>query len=121
MPNMRLSLFWLALVVMFVVQIYLFVALPAWLLRLARPAPAVTADSEPDHRCLSGVAATRATCSTGSGCCCWRRPAVVGGGRVVAIATVTHVAASSSARVVKMSVRLRPAAAQAPPATEPGG
>jgi hypothetical protein len=36
LPQWRLSVFWLALVGMFVVQIYLFVALPAWLLVVRR-------------------------------------------------------------------------------------
>ena len=38
---------------------------------------------------------------------------------IVSIGAVLHVTASSSVRVVKMSLRLRPAAAQSPPVAAP--
>jgi hypothetical protein len=115
LPEWRLSVFWIALVVMFVVQIYLFVALPAWLLgirktgsRRERGLRSLTTGA------LSGIAATPGFLLNRVGLLLLSAGALwwVGVG-VVAIAAVMHVAASSSARVVKMSVRLRPGTAAA--------
>ena len=101
--------FWLALLLMFVVQIYLFVALPAWLLGVRKT------DSRRERGLqslttgvLSGVAAIPGYLLNRIGLLLLSvGPLWWVGVGVVAVATVTHVAASSSARVVKMSVRLR--------------
>jgi len=109
LPDWRLSLFWLALVVMFVVQIYLFVALPAWLLRLRKTGSRRERGLQSlTTGALSGVAAVPGYLLNRLGLLLLSvGPLWWVGIGVVAIATVTHVAASSSARVVKMSVRLR--------------
>jgi hypothetical protein len=115
LPQWRLNVFWIALVAMFVVQVYLFVALPAWLLgarktgtRRERGLRSLTTGV------LSGVAATPGYLLNRIGLLLLSvGPLWWVGVGVVAIAAVLHVAASSSARVVKMSVRLRPGTAPA--------
>jgi len=116
LPQWRLSVFWLALVTMFVIQVYLFVALPAWLLgvrktgsRRERGLQSLTTGV------LSGIAATPGYLLNRIGLLLLSVGALWWVGVVVvAFAAVMHVAASSSARVVKMSVRLRGGAAPAP-------
>ena len=101
--------FWLALLIMFIVQCYLFVAIPLWLLhvrkdgtrreRLVRSATTGV---------LAGVAGVPGFLLNRIGLLMLGvgalRPIGVA---VLAVATVLEVAASSGVRVVKMSVRLR--------------
>jgi hypothetical protein len=118
MPYMRVSSFWIALLVMFVVQIYLFIAIPSWLLAIEK------SGSRRDHMTrslttgvLSGVASTPGFLFNRIGLLLLGVGGAVFwiGVVVVSIGAVLHVTASSSVRVVKMSLRLRPAAAPAPP------
>jgi hypothetical protein len=110
MPRLHTHWLWLALLVMFVVQVYLFIAIPCWLLgvrktgtRRERLTRSVTTGV------LSGVASTPGFLLNRIG---WLLlgSGVVGilGGVLLAIGAVLHVTASSSVRVVKLSVRLRP-------------
>ena len=99
-----------ALLVMFVVQIYLFVAIPCWLIgvrktgsRRDRTTRTVTTSA------LSGVAAMPGFLLNRIG---WL---LLGAGwlgivgvALLAVGAVLHVTASSSMRVVKLSLRLRP-------------
>ncbi len=124
MPYMRLRWFWIALLVMFVVQIYLFIAIPSWLLAIERSGTRRDRMTRSlTTGVLSGVASTPGFLFNRIGLLLLG----VGGAvfwvgiAIVSIGAVLHVTASSSVRVVKMSLRLRPAAAQAPPATDPGG
>lgn len=117
LPQWRLSLFWVALVGMFAVQIYLFVALPAWLIgvrktgsRRERGLQTLTTGA------LSGIATMPGYLLNRIGLLLLSiGPLWWLGIAIVAIATATHVAGSSSARVVKMSVRLRGGGAPASP------
>ncbi len=108
LPEASLRWFWIALLTMFVVQVYLFVAIPSWLIgvrptgtRRERAIQSLTTGV------LSGVAATPGFLLNrigllllGVGALWWI------GVAVLAISAVLHVTASSSVRVVKMSVRL---------------
>lgn len=108
LPQASLRWFWLALLAMFVVQVYLFVAIPSWLIgvrptgtRRERAMQSMTTGV------LSGVAATPGfllnrigLLLVGVGPLGWI------GVAILAISAVLHVTASSSVRVVKMSVRL---------------
>ena len=108
LPQASLRWFWIALLAMFLVQVYLFVAIPSWLIgarptgtRRERLVQTLTTGV------LSGVAATPGFLLNrigllllGLGSLWW--PGV----GVLAISAVLHVTASSSVRVVKMSVRL---------------
>jgi hypothetical protein len=124
MPYMRVRWFWIALLVMFVVQVYLFIAIPSWLLAVEK------SGSRRDHMTrslttgvLSGVASTPGFLFNRIGLLLLGVGGAVFwvGVAVVSIGAVLHVTASSSVRVVKMSLRLRPATAQAPPGADPGG
>lgn len=108
LPQANLRWFWIALLAMFVVQVYLFVAIPSWLIgvrptgtRRERMIQSMTTGV------LSGVAATPGFLFNrigllllGFGALQWL------GIAILAISAVLHVTASSSVRVVKMSVRL---------------
>ncbi len=122
MPYMRVRWFWIALLVMFVVQVYLFIAIPSWLLaaqksgsRRDRMTRSLTTGV------LSGVASTPGFLFNRIGLLLMGVGGAVFwvGVAVVSIGAVLHVTASSSVRVVKMSLRLRPAAAQSPPVAAP--
>ena len=100
---------WVALLVMFVVQVYLFIAIPSWLLgvrktgsRRERTIQSLTTGV------LSGVAATPGFLLNRIGLLLLGTSAFWVGVALVSIGAVLHVAASSSVRVVKLSVRLRP-------------
>jgi hypothetical protein len=110
MPRLHTDWLWVALLAMFVVQVYLFIAIPCWLLgvrktgsRRERATQTVTTGV------LSGVAATPGFLFNRIG---WLLlgSGVLGivGGALLAIGAVLHVTASSSVRVVKLSLRLRP-------------
>jgi hypothetical protein len=109
LPRLRADWLWVALLVLFLVQVYLFIAIPCWL---------VGADKTGSRRdratrsattgVLSGVASMPGFLLNrigwlllGSG------PLGIVGGALVAIGAVLHVTASSSVRVVKLSLRLR--------------
>lgn len=117
MPSLRLRWFWLAMLIMFVVQIYMFVAIPSWLIgarksgtRRDRAVRSLTTGV------LSGVATTPGFLLNRIGLLLLSVSSLwVVGVVLVAIAAVLHVTASSSVRVVKMSVRLRPGEAFTPP------
>jgi hypothetical protein len=110
MPRLQTDWLWVALLAMFVVQVYLFIAIPCWLLgvsktgsRRERTTQSVTTGV------LSGVAAMPGFLLNRIG---WLLlgTGLIGilGGVLLAIGAVLHVTASSSVRVVKLSVRLRP-------------
>jgi hypothetical protein len=108
LPEVGLRWFWIALLAMFVVQVYLFVAIPSWLIG-ARPTGTrrERAMQKLTTGVLSGVAATPGFLLNrigllllGVGALWWL------GVAVLAVSAVLHVTASSSVRVVKMSVRL---------------
>ena len=113
-PHLGLHWFWICLVAMFGVQIYMFIALPMWLLgvrktgtRRDRSLRTVTTSA------VSGIAAIPGFLLNRIGLLLMSVPNLwwVGFG-ILAISAVVHVAASSSARVVKVSVRLRTAPTQ---------
>lgn len=118
LPDFRLRWFWVATLIMFVVQIYMFVAVPMWLIgvrktgtRRDRSIRSLTTGV------LSGVAATPGFLLNRIGLLLLGVSSLwVVGVAIIAIAAVLHVTASSSVRVVKMSVRLRPAEEGAPSA-----
>jgi hypothetical protein len=110
MPRLQTDWLWVALLAMFVVQVYLFIAIPCWLLgvrktgsRRERTTQSVTTGV------LSGVAAMPGFLLNRIG---WLLlgTGLIGivGGVLLAIGAVLHVTASTSVRVVKLSVRLRP-------------
>jgi len=111
MPRLEADWLWIALLVMFVVQVYLFVALPCWLLgvrktgsRRDRTTQSVTTGVLSGVATMPGFLLNRiGWLLLGSGAL------VIVGGALVAIGAVLHVTASSSVRVVKLSLRLRPA------------
>ena len=113
--RLDVSWLWIAYFVMFAVQVYLFVAIPCWLVgagktgtRRERTTQSVTTSV------LSGVAAMPGFLLNRIGWLLLGAGAVgIIGGILLAIGAVLHVTASSSVRVVKLSLRLRPATAQA--------
>jgi hypothetical protein len=117
MPHFNTRWLWLALLLMFVVQVYLFIAIPCWLLgvrkigsRRERTTQSATTGI------LSGVAATPGFLLNRIGLLLLGAGTfgLVAGIALVAIGAVLHITASSSVRVVKLSLRLRPAAGQPP-------
>lgn len=115
LPNLGLGWFWAAMLIMFVVQLYMFVAIPAWLIgvrkvgsRRDRAIRSLTTGA------LSGVAATPGFLMNRIGLLILGvGPLWILGVVILAIGTALEVTASSSVRVVKMSVRLRPGATDA--------
>jgi hypothetical protein len=113
----------LALLVMFVVQIYLFIAIPTWLLgvrksgtRRERTMQSLTTGV------LSGVAVTPGFLLERIGLLLLGTSLWIVGVVIVSIGAVFHVTASSSVRVVKMSLKLRPEGqGSAPGEGAPGG
>jgi hypothetical protein len=115
MPRLNTGWLWVALLVMFVVQVYLFVAIPCWLLgvrktgsRRERTTQKVTTGV------LGGVATMPGFLLNRIGWLLLGSSVWFIGGALVAIGAVLHVTASSSVRVVKLSLRLRPADHAAP-------
>ena len=110
MPRLKNDWLWIALLVMFVVQVYLFIAIPCWLLgvqktgsRRERTTQSLTTGV------LSGVATMPGFLLNRIGWLLLGSGALtIVGGALVAIGAVLHVTASSSVRVVKLSLRLRP-------------
>ena len=108
LPHVDRGWLWFALPVMFVVQVYLFIAIPCWLLavrktgsRRDRTTQSITTGV------LSGVASTPGFLLNRLGWLLLGTGLGIVGGALVAIGAVLHVTASSSVRVVKLSVRLR--------------
>ena len=108
-PHWQVRWLWVALLVMFIVQIYLFVAIPSWLLgvrktgtRRDRTVQSLTTGV------LSGVAATPGFLLNRIGLLLLGTSLFWIGVAVVSIGAVLHVTASSSVRVVRLSLRLRP-------------
>jgi hypothetical protein len=108
-PHMQTRWLWVALLAMFIVQIYLFIAIPSWLLgvrktgsRHERIMQSLTTGV------LSGVAATPGFLLNRIGLLLLGTSVFWIGVVVVSIGAVVHVTASSSVRVVKLSLRLRP-------------
>jgi hypothetical protein len=109
MPRLETDWLWVALLVMFVVQIYLFIAIPCWLLgvrktgsRRERTTQSVTTGV------LSGVASIPGFLLNRIGWLLLGAGALgIVGGVLLAIGAVLHVTASSSVRVVKLSLRLK--------------
>jgi hypothetical protein len=111
LPRFEADWLWVALLVMFVVQVYLFIAIPCWLLgvgkigsRRERTTRSVTTGVLSGVASMPGFLLNRiGLLFLGSGGALW-----ILGGALVAIGAVLHVTASSSVRVVKLSLRLRP-------------
>ena len=109
-PHLHFRWLWVAMLVMFVVQVYLFIAVPCWLLgvrksgtRRERTTQSLTTGV------LSGVAATPGFLLNRIGLLLMGTGSLwLLGVAIVSIGAVLHVTASSSVRVVKMSLRLRP-------------
>lgn len=124
MPHMQLKWFWLALLILFVVQVYLFVAIPAWLLEVKKtkgPRREKTLQTATTG-VLSGVAATPGFILNRIGLLLMGVSSLwIIGVVVVAIAAVLHVTASTSVRVVKMSLKLKPAEKGAPAPSDVAG
>jgi hypothetical protein len=110
LPHYRLTWFWVALIVMFVVQVYLFIAVPSWLIGVRKSGPRRERTLQSlTTGALSGVACTPGFLLNRIGLLLLGVGSLgIGGIAVISIAAVLHVTASSSVRVVKMSVRLRP-------------
>jgi hypothetical protein len=110
MPRWQSAWLWVALLVMFLVQIYLFIAIPCWLIgvrktgsRRERTTRTVTTSV------LSGVAAMPGFLLNRIGWLLLGAGALgIVGAALLAVGAVLHVTASTSMRVVKLSVRLRP-------------
>jgi len=124
LPHMRLSTFWIALLSIYVVQLYLFVAIPAWLLGVHASGPRRERTIQgATTGALSAVAATPGFLLNRIGLLLLGVGSLwIVGGVVLAIGAVLHVTASSSVRVVKMSLKLRPAGGDeaTPPARTDG-
>ena len=98
-----------ALLVMFVVQVYLFIAIPSWLLGVRKAGTRrERAIQTMTTGVLSGVASTPGFLLNRIGLLLLGTSFWIVGIAVVSISAVLHVTASSSVRVVKMSLRLRP-------------
>jgi hypothetical protein len=117
-PHVQPRWLWLTLLAMFFVQVYLFIAIPSWLLgvrktgtRRERTVQTMTTGV------LSGVASTPGFLLNRIGLLLLGSSLWIVGVVLVSISAVLHVTASSSVRVVKMSLRLRPAEHRPDPST----
>ena len=71
LPRLQVDWLWFALLAMFVVQVYLFIAVPCWLVGVQKTGTRVDrATRSAATGVLSGVASMPGLCSTGSACCC---------------------------------------------------
>ena len=108
LPHLHANWLWVALFVMFVVQIYLFIAIPCWLLGVRKTGSTRERMTQSATTgVLSGVASTPGFLLNRLGWLLLGTGLGILGGVLVAIGAVLHVTASSSVRVVKLSVRLR--------------
>ena len=107
-PHVQPRALSLALLAMFLVQIYLFIAIPSWLLGVRKTGTRrERAIQSMTTGVLSGVASTPGFILNRVGLLLLGTSFWLVGVAIVSIATVLHVTASSSVRVVKMSLRLR--------------
>jgi hypothetical protein len=109
LPHMRLSTFWIALLSIYVVQLYLFVAIPSWLLGVRASGPRRERTIQgATTGALSAVASTPGFLLNRIGLLLLGVGSLwIVGVVILAIGAVLHVTASSSVRVVKMSLKLR--------------
>jgi hypothetical protein len=108
-PHVVSRWLWVALLAMFVVQVYLFIAIPAWLLRARKVGTRRERTIQSmTTGVLSGVASMPGFLLNRIGFLLLGSSLWVIGVVCVSIGAVLHVTASSSVRVVKMSLRLRP-------------
>ena len=114
LPGVGMSWFWLAAAIIYALQLYMFVALPMWLLRVRKTGTRRDRTIRSlTTGVLSGIAAIPGFLLNRIGLLLMGIGPLWWVGLVIfSISIVVHVAASSSTRVVKMSVRLR----EAPPA-----
>ncbi len=109
LPGVGMTWFWLAAAAIYAIQLYMFVALPMWLLRVRKTGTRRDRTLRSlTTGVLSGIAAIPGFLLNriglllmGFGPLWWV------GLAIFSISVLVHVAASSSTRVVKMSVRLR--------------
>lgn len=108
-PHLHVKWLWIALLVMFVVQVYLFVAIPCWLLGVRKSGSRSERTTQSlTTGVLSGVASTPGFLLNRIGLLLMGTGSLwILGVAIVSIGAVLHVTASSSVRVVKMSLRLR--------------
>ena len=115
-PHTHVKWLLIALLVMFVVQVYLFIAIPSWLLGVRKSGTRKERTTQSlTTGVLSGVASTPGFLLNRIGLLLMGTGSLFFlGVAVVSIGAVLHVTASSSVRVVKMSVRLRGSEGEAP-------
>jgi hypothetical protein len=108
-PHLHVKWLWIALLVMFVVQVYLFIAIPCWLLGVRKSGSRSERTTQSlTTGVLSGVAATPGFLLNRIGLLLMGTGSLwILGVAIVSVGAVLHVTASSSVRVVKMSLRLR--------------
>ena len=109
LPRLQVDWLWFALLAMFVVQVYLFIAVPCWLVGVQKTGTRVDrATRSAATGVLSGVASMPGFLLNRIGLLLLGSGLLgIIGGALLAIGAVLHVTASSSVRVVKLSVRLR--------------
>jgi hypothetical protein len=110
-PRLSTDWLWVALIVMFVAQVYLFIAIPCWLLGVRKTGSLRERTTQSlTTGVLSGVASMPGFLLNRIGWLLLGSGFLgIVGGALLAIGAVLHVTASSSVRVVKLSLRLRPA------------
>lgn len=110
MPHFEARWLWLGLLVMFVVQVYLFIAVPSWLLAVRKSGTRRDRTLQSlSTGVLSGVASTPGFLFNRIGLLLLGTgPLWAVGVVAVSVGAVLHVTASSSVRVVKMSLKLKP-------------
>ena len=108
-PHLHVKWLWIALLVMFVVQVYLFIAIPCWLLGVRKTGTRSERTTQSlTTGVLSGVASTPGFLLNRIGLLLMGTGSLFFlGVAIVSIGAVLHVTASSSVRVVKMSLRLK--------------
>jgi hypothetical protein len=109
-PHVEARWLWLALLLMFIVQVYLFIAVPCWLLSVRKSGTRRDRTLQSlSTSVLSGVVATPGFLFNRIGLLLLGiGPLWVVGLVAVSVGAVLHVTASSSVRVVKLSLKLKP-------------
>ena len=115
-PHLHPTWLWIALLVMFVVQVYLFIAVPCWLLGVRKTGTRSERTTQSlTTGVLGGVASTPGFLLNRIGLLLMGTGSLfIVGVAIVSIGAVLHVTASSSVRVVKMSLRLKTASTPQP-------